>query len=713
MPSDLETAIIEIENNQILLEDEAPADEAEQPFEFDEEEDNLVPVFMAHSEGKELLKKIASEVKNMYDRHWEAQEENRKRQKADYKMFLADLPPKNEPFANCANLNVPITTKNLLMLTCRSYDEIFGNWSNVFGVQPVGPDDQLEADILSTHGNWQLREKILDFPAQMFRAVFQFHFAGDVTATSYYDEFTQTNRHEVLTCDQFVCPYTYVSTRPDYSDCPWYAIIQTYYRHELQALRDDWFGVDRVLEKTPVWDDEPEQPVREGVEKVEGILKPSEGDRRGPYKIILWKGWLQLPNQSRDRWCEIHMDYATTNILKMRISEIPPWSERIRYERQQAELNDYMAAISEYETLAGQAAIMLDAAERNPFTEYAAVEQARQHAQGIISARPPAPAWYQPEMGARPPQMKKRPVYLESHAVCFTPMAGNLGIGSGRILADINRAANIAIDQFIDAASFANGPPTFHSKHVEMPKRMEYAPGKFIPVETSGADLRQAILPVPHTPANPQLMEVVSRAYAWGETVTSTTEVLSGEPGKSGEAWRSYAARVEQATKMPSVLTRKFANEFVRQILLNNAFLNSYFLPNEEIFGVNDHLGFHQMKITRSMYNRDYNVTFHSDMQYTTKAEKQGKADDIMGLAQMLMGLFTQMGMPQVAWPFMYMAYKRVLESREAAEMLTVLPPPDMQFQLPTPPEGQGQQGQKGASGPTGNAPAGPPQKGE
>jgi hypothetical protein len=100
-------------------------------------------------------------------------------------------------------------------------------------------------------------------------------------------------------------------------------------------------------------------------------------------------------------------------------------------------------------------------------------------------------------------------------------------------------------------------------------------------------------------------------------------------------------------------------------------------------------------------------------MQYTTKAEKQGKADDIMGLAQMLMGLFTQMGMPQVAWPFMYMAYKRVLESREAAEMLTVLPPPDMQFQLPTPPEGQGQQGQKGASGPTGNAPAGPPQKGE
>jgi len=277
-------------------------------------------------------------------------------------------------------------------------------------------------------------------------------------------------------------------------------------------------------------------------------------------------------------------------------------------------------------------------------------------------------------------------------------MAGNMGIGFGRMLGDLNRAGNMALDQLIDAASFGNAPPIFYSKSLNMPQALTYAPGKFIPIPATGMDLRQAFYSPPVSQGNPVLADVTNRTYDMGETIAQASAVLSGEPGKSGEAWRSYAARVEQATKQQAVLTRKLAWEFVRQIYINNAFLNSYWLPNEEIFGVNDHRGYTPQQVTREMYNRSYDVTFRSDMQYTTQAEKMAKADDIMGLAQMVMQVQGPRG-----WPFMYAAIRKVLESREMMDMVSHLPPPEAPPMAPPP-------GPGGANGPTGPAPEGPPQ---
>src|SRR5688572_21586742 len=198
------------------IEPEDPVEEMvndEAPLEYDDDELNLVPTFKLTKEGRLELKRICDEVVTNFDKCWEATEEYRDRMSRDWRLFAGELPPKNFPFKDCANLHIPIMIETISRLAFRTYGEIFSNWNNVFGVAPIGPGDEKIADILTTHGNWQIRNQITDFKRQMHRAVLAFYAIGDFTCHSYYDEQRGTNRHEILLPNQFVVPYRNMTTQ--------------------------------------------------------------------------------------------------------------------------------------------------------------------------------------------------------------------------------------------------------------------------------------------------------------------------------------------------------------------------------------------------------------------------------------------------------------------------------------------------------------------
>ena len=675
---------------------EEQSDEQE-PFVYDEDEANLVETFMEHPVGRKALKRIASQVIEDFDDARESDEGYRERMAEDWKLLAGELPPKRWPFEHAANAHVPIMLENISRLTARVEHEIFGNYTNVMGVMPTGPDDEEQADILTLHGNWQFRVQIPDFQRQQSRGILAFFCWGDVTAHSFYDEARQQNRHETLTPDEFTVPYVHVTTMPDYSDVPYRVKILFRHKHEIQAMKGTWYDVDRVLEGSePSWSDEPESTIRLSVSETTGVEEPTASDR-APFRLLQYEGWLEMPNQDSDRFVQVIIDYQTHAILHLSIHEEVDWRDRLTYERQWQELEAFR-----------QAQVAAEA------------EREQQMRQSMLMGQPPleipdppAPEWMDnpDDPNAEPPRPKKKPIHMFSHGVCFENMFGSLGLSFGRMQADFNRMANVAVSQFADAATLGNSWTLLTTETIQFKDGFSFGPGKVNKVTgTTGNELKNNIMELKPEKANPQLLQLAEQAYAWGQSSIQSPGVLSGEPGKSGETFRGLASRIEQATKQLSVPAMRYANTFVRQIFINNAKLNSIFLPEDEMVRVVDwKLGMmREIRVGRHLYQRDYNVELRADMRFMSEAQRISENDEIVQMASSLPVL-------QGNLAFWYEAIKDSLEARNKHKLISKLGPPpptpqtpfgvNMAPQQPAPPGGP----QQGAP-PAGAVPQGPQQ---
>lgn len=305
------------------------------------------------------------------------------------------------------------------------------------------------------------------------------------------------------------------------------------------------------------------------------------------------------------------------------------------------------------------------------------------------------------------------PIRLYAHGMCIEPVAGNLGMGFGRMQADFNRAQNTMFDQYIDGATMNNASGVITTSQVEFDRPFEIGPGVVNKVKgLLQGELHNNIMPLQVGAPSQGLIDGVNMLHGWAQSSIQAPDVLSGEPGKSGETFRGISTRVEQATKQLSVATRKFAYPFLTQVLRNNARLNSIFLDDEEVFMVNDHKVNDEtgemesqwiaMKAGRKMYRRNYNVEIKADMKYGTDAARSAEADQMMQMVMQIPALQTNMAMQ-------YAVMKDMLEARDKSNLVPFLgpppPPPTAPMGLPAPPEAMGQ-----PPGP--NGPAGPPPEG-
>lgn len=666
---------------------------------YDENAINLLTEFADHPDGDEAIEDVRSRVRKDFDCDWESGEEYRERRADDWKLFSGELTPKDFPFENCANGNVPITLENISRLQSRVYAEIVGNGRNVFGVMPVGPDDEEAAQLLSHHGNWQLREKIPDFYNQQHRGVLAFFLNGDVTSHSTWDDARRQNRHEMLNCDEFVVPYQYTSTMPDWSDCPHYSRVHYMHKHEIEAMKGVWVNVDKTLDRTPSFTDEPDAPLAVSVAEADDMDIP-EISSAAPHKIIEYEGWLTLPNQTRERFCRVMYDYTGDHLLLLEIRESITWADKLEYDTKMSELNEYRDALEAYregKELADAGMESLEA-DQSLLPEQKIATQAQLNA-AMPEPEPPLP----PRWMTNPddpdediPEPRKTPIHMFAHGVCIDNLAGCLGLGLGRIEADLNIAANTMLNQYIDAASLSNSGVYLAHSDVEFDSPFEMQPGKMFRVDgIDPGELGNAIMPLKTNPGNSQLMDGVERFYNWGQSAIQAPSVLSGEPGKSGETARGLTSRIEQAVKQTSVSAGRYA-DFLTQQLKNNARLNSIFMPEQEFFMVNNHMGQNvQLMAGRAMYQRNYSVEIMSNLKFTPESQKQANAEATL---QAILQI------PQLAsnQAIVYDAIVAWMKANENEAMIPKLgqapmPPPQFPPVPPMPPEG---------------APQGPPPEG-
>lgn len=703
---------------------------SEAPFEYDEEAVNLATQFKTHPEGQAALKRLAHKCLEDFEASWKATEKFRSNMADIWKLFSGVLDEKSPPYDKMANAHVPILMENTIRMTFRQAYELFGNWTNVFGVTPIGPDDEHVAKLLTLHGNWQIRKRIKDFKRQLgHRGLLIFDLFGDVTCHSYWDPQRRYNRHEILTANEFVCASAHISTMPDYSDVTWVAKIIHMDPHELRKQAGAWEDVETTLKHLPpAWDEgELGTEMREVVDKSLGV--DSSAYPQGQYKIIQYEGWLNLPpstaknaqgeeNEPRDRFCKVIIDHQTSTVLQLNIHErVDPFDKR-RFEFETQQLQNYRQAQQERQALMQE----IQATKQSALSMGHSMDPTGDGpAQAVIMARaieetqlppePQMPDWMKGNPLAEPRPPETRPIHMFAHGVNIEPILGTIGMGTGSIHASQNKAANIALSAFIDQASLANFKQFITKGEVRFPEKFRIEPGKIHKVE-GAIDLGKDVLPLDFGQANPQLIQLIEMLVRFGNTVSNTPEVLSGESGKSGETAQGLSARIEQATKMLSVPTGKYA-DFLSQVLENNAALNAIFLDDAEFFSVNNHdpslgnIGQQVFSVGREMYDRPYDVEISADLKFTSTAQRVSEADALVQMPQ---------AVPELAgnFAFKHMTISKSLEARNRYDLISLLgapPPAPQMFGMPTsppmPPPGAPPPG----APPPGNDNAGPPKK--
>jgi hypothetical protein len=446
-----------------------------------------------------------------------------------------------------------------------------------------------------------------------------------------------------------------------------------------------------------------------------GIEKEDEYD--APYKIIQYEGWLELPTFDQPRYCQVIWDYVSMRPLCLRVHEEPYWKDKLRYDQQAKELEMYNAALSEWQGEEAELAEQQQAIEQSVMageTSFTTYEAAQANAPRLHRPPPPPPSWAHVGEDGRPgmPEAPKRvPLHLFAHGVCIEPLVGTLGLGYGRMQADYTRAANTLWGQFIDAATLANCGMIVTSPTVEFDGGFRVGPGKHLKARgMTGMDVSQNIMQLKLGSANQQLSEAAQQWYEYGQSVAQAPDVLSGESGKSGEPFKALQMRIDQAIKQISVPARKICN-VLEQVLRNNAYLNSVFLPEEEMVQLLNHLAgrYQPTVIRREMYDRNYRVQIRADLRFSSQSQRIAEADELVSASA------PNGPIPELAANprFRYEAIKRSLEARnrhDLAQLLGKPPDPPETFVPPPPPMAMGPNGQPIPVGaPPGAPPGGPP----
>lgn len=690
---------------------------AEEPLEYDENDKNLAPIFAQTQEGEEEAKKIVDKVIRDFEGAHEASQEFRENMAKNWELFMGKLPPKSGKFAKMANIHVPMAIENISRVYLRAHGELFGDFKRPFAALPTrnDPEALAEAEIVTKHTNWQLRVKIPDFQRQTHRIVLGFFMIGDVTVASYRDTVLQSNRHEVLTPDQFVIPYVYTTTMPDYSDCPFRVRVLEYYKHDLEKMKGEWHGIDEVLKRDADHDDEPETPLADAVADTHGQRKPENKDIQAPYKCLWYEGWMMLPNQTEERFvCAVVEKYSRT-LLKLYIHEYEDWQDAERYQMQLQEMEQYRQAAALH---AEEMATRDDVAQKAMAAEAQGEigEQMLQEGLAFLQSSTPEPplppAWMVDPMNPDelPRPVRKTPVHLFTHIVCIEPFVGNLGVGYGKIQADLNVAANILLCQAIDQAAFGNLPANLVDESLVFKGDPQLEPGALIKVQNGAGNLKDAIHQLSLGQANPQLIEILQMAWGWAQSSMQSPNVLSGESGKSGETRGGLLARIEQASKQLSVLTGKIA-EGMGQVYKNNSFLNFMHMDDVEIVSISTDVAElpETLEVSRNLYAPGYDWLPTSDLRYSPEEQKIMEADQAFQLTASALPIHQnrQLVMAALIRSFEVRGWKDLAKiAKQGMEQQAQAAQQQQEQQAM---QQQGQQPQQGAPPPNG-APPGPPQ---
>jgi hypothetical protein len=143
-------------------------------------------------------------------------------------------------------------------------------------------------------------------------------------------------------------------------------------------------------------------------------------------------------------------------------------------------------------------------------------------------------------------------------AYIFIPGLGFYGIGLLNVLGNAAKAVTAAWRLLIDAGMYANFPGFLYLKSLakQLTNQFRVPPGGGLPIDTSGTDIRQAIMPLPYKDPSAVFIQFISTIAEAAQRVGGTAELQIGE-GTQNAPVGTTLALIEQATRLMAAVHKR------------------------------------------------------------------------------------------------------------------------------------------------------------
>jgi hypothetical protein len=143
-------------------------------------------------------------------------------------------------------------------------------------------------------------------------------------------------------------------------------------------------------------------------------------------------------------------------------------------------------------------------------------------------------------------------------AYTFIPGLGFYGIGLLNVLGNATKAVTAAWRLLIDAGMYANFPGFLYLKSLakQLTNQFRVPPGGGMPIDTSGQDIRTAIMPLPYKDPSAVFIQLIEKIAEGAQRVGGTAELQVGE-GTQNAPVGTTLALIEQATRLMAAVHKR------------------------------------------------------------------------------------------------------------------------------------------------------------
>lgn len=221
--------------------------------------------------------------------------------------------------------------------------------------------------------------------------------------------------------------------------------------------------------------------------------------------------------------------------------------------------------------------------------------------------------------------------YYTKYDFMPNPDGGIYGVGFGQLLRPINEAVNTTLNQLIDAGTLQNTGGGFIGKGLSMNAgAIRFVMGEYKVVNTTGASLRESIVPMQFPGPSPVLFNLLGLLIECGKEVASVKDVLTGDAtNKASMSPTTTLALIEQGLKVFTAIYKRVYRAMKSE--LNKLYrLNRIYGDQKAEYKVGDTW----KQVTKEDYVNGSGVEPIADPNMVSDMQRLGRAQYLMQFGQ-------------------------------------------------------------------------------
>lgn len=204
-------------------------------------------------------------------------------------------------------------------------------------------------------------------------------------------------------------------------------------------------------------------------------------------------------------------------------------------------------------------------------------------------------------------------------------------MGFGTLLGSTADSIDTILNQLIDAGTLANLQGGFIGEGVSIKSgRSRFAPGEWKKAGSTGASLRESIVPLNYKEPSTVLFSLMTFLIDAAKEITATQDILTGDAGKGTMPVGTVQALVEQGLKTFTAIVKRIHRSFRRELAILYQ-LNGRYLDPQVYFTFQDE----PAEVLRDDYQADdLDVIPVSDPNMATDLQRMGQAQFVLSLIE-------------------------------------------------------------------------------